>query len=96
MRPFHLGFGIISLSLVSACDPKVRIETVIVTPDVPEILRTPVTVPEREAETLADVGLILTDHVEALDQANGRITAVDCILDAAELGNAPDCEQSGR
>jgi hypothetical protein len=43
-------------------------------------LRQPVTVPPREAATLADVGLILTDHVQALDTANGRICAIDTTL----------------
>lgn len=61
-------------------------------PTVPEILRTPVDVPRRRARGLADVGLILADHVEALEVANGRIDSVDCILDAAEAGAEPDCE----
>lgn len=60
-------------------------------PDVPRDLRAPVPVPERRAETLADVGLILTDHVEALEQANGQIVSIDCILIAAERGVDPTC-----
>lgn len=66
-------------------------EYVDVIPDVPADLRQPVTVPERRTETLRDVGLILTDHVEALEVANGRIVAIDCILTAAEDGAEPDC-----
>lgn len=75
---------------MAACERPV--EYVHVTPDVPEYLRTPVAVPERRADTLADVGLILTDHVEALDTANDKITTTDCILDAAEAGQDPNCE----
>tara|TARA_Y100001963_G_scaffold73574_2_gene102319 strand:- start:16194 stop:16397 length:204 start_codon:yes stop_codon:yes gene_type:complete len=65
-------------------------------PDVPEALRQPVTVPERRAETLADVGVILTDHVQALDRANGQIIATDCILAAAEAGKVSEaCISTG-
>jgi hypothetical protein len=63
-----------------------RIEYVPVVPDLPADLRTPVDVPMRKAETLSDVGVILTDHVEALETANGKITATDCIWTAAEDG----------
>lgn len=63
-----------------------------VVPVVPEDLRTPVSVPDRSANTLTDVGLILTDHVEALHTANGRIEGIDCILDAAERGQDPRCD----
>lgn len=59
-------------------------ETVLVVPEVPKALRTPVDVAPRTAESLADVGLILTDHVEALEEANGKIVAIDEILAAAE------------
>jgi methionine synthase II (cobalamin-independent) len=38
----------------------------------------------RDYETLRDVALILTDHVEALDCANGRIVAIDEIMVAYE------------
>ena len=64
----------------------------LIVPDVPQELRTPVEVPARQVETLADVGVVLADHVEALDTANGRITATDCILKEAEAkagGTAP-------
>ena len=62
-------------------------------PEVPEVLRQPVTVPERPVAGLRDVGLVLTDHVEALAQANDQIGSIDCILDAAEAGQsaAADC-----
>jgi hypothetical protein len=55
-----------------------------VVPDVPAELRQPCVAPERPYETLADVALILTDQVEALDCANGRIGAIDTILTEAE------------
>lgn len=55
-----------------------------VVPDVPAELRTPEVVPAREAATLKDVALLLTDYAEALDGANGKIVAIDEILSAAE------------
>lgn len=74
--------------LIASCGPETppRIEYVV--PDLPAELRTPVDVPARRAETLADIGVILTDHVQALDQANGQIVAIDCIWTAAESGDA--------
>jgi hypothetical protein len=54
-------------------------------PEVPSELRQPCNVAPREAETLQDVALILTDHVEALDCANGRIVAIDAILAEVEI-----------
>lgn len=73
-----------------ACSPQTpTIEFVV--PDVPKVLRTPVDVPARKVETLVDVGLVLTDHQEALNVANGRIVATDCILTAAEQGEEPAC-----
>lgn len=81
MRRFLM---ISALFWVASCTPKIEYRNIV--PDVPETLRQPVTVPERRAETLADVGVILTDHVQALDRANGQIIATDCILDAVEAG----------
>ena len=76
-------FLMISAScLMASRGPQIEYRNLV--PDVPEALRQPVAVPKRKAETLADVGIILTDHVQALDQANGQIIATDCILDAAE------------
>jgi len=49
-------------------------------PQVPNDLRQPCEVEARPYDSLRDVALILTDHVEALDCANGRIVAVDTIL----------------
>ena len=57
-------------------------------PEVPKNLRTPCLVDDRPYETLTDVGLILTDHVEALDCANGKIKATDKILTEAEKAEA--------
>ncbi len=81
MRRFLM---ISALFWVASCTPRIEYRNIV--PDVPEPLRQPVTVPERRAETLADVGVILTDHVQALDRANGQIIATDCILDAVEEG----------
>lgn len=76
-----------ALCLIASCGPA-RVEYRNVVPDLPVELRTPVAVPERRAETLGDVGVILSDHVQALDAANGKIVAVDCIWRAAEAGGA--------
>jgi hypothetical protein len=71
--------------LASCTDQQpVRTVTKLIVPDVPKELREPVPVPARQVTTLADVGVVLADHVEALDAANGRITATDCILKDAE------------
>lgn len=58
-------------------------------PDVPAELRQPCLVEPRPYETLADVALILTDHVEGLDCANGKIVATDKILTDAEAKAGP-------
>lgn len=78
MRRFLIGSALI----LAACSP--RPETVLAVPEVPGDLRTPCLVEPRPAETLVDVGAILTDHVEALDCANGKIVAIDAILTEAE------------
>ncbi len=61
-------------------------------PDVPTELRTPCTVEARTYDTLADVALLMADHVEGLDCANGKIVATDQILTAAEtkLAGGPE------
>ena len=79
---------IFAVCLIASCGPETEYRYV--TPDVPAELRTPVPVPKRKAETLADVGVILTDHVEALGKANGKIGAIDEILTCAET---QDCEE---
>lgn len=86
MKSFPLIFSIVFA--ISACSEE---RVVYVTPVVPEPLRQTVQVPKRDARTLADVGIILTDHVEALETANGRIESIDCILDAAEARREPTC-----
>jgi len=89
MLSYPSGFAITCAIFLSACER--QIEYVPVIPDVPAELRTPVAVPDRQAESLRDVGLILTDHVEALTTANDRISSTDCILTAAENGEEPNC-----
>lgn len=97
-QPIYTSRRSISVALfltLSACDP--TIEYVPVIPDVPRELREPVKVPVRDAATLRDVALILTDHAEALETANGKITTIDCILSMAEAGRALACgDQEGR
>ncbi len=53
-------------------------------PEVPADLRAPCLVAPREAVSLTDVALLLTDYAEGLDCANGRIVAIDKILTSAE------------
>lgn len=77
---------------LAGCEPKIEYVNVVV--DVPGELRQPVTVPERKAATLKDVGLILADHIEGLDIANGKIAAIDCILTEAETNTPQDCAQT--
>ena len=77
---------IFACCLTASCG-QAKIEYRNVLPDLPAELRTPVSVPDR-AKTLGDVGVILSDHVEALDAANGKITAIDDIWRTAEaVGN---------
>ena len=80
MRRFLTGSAIFLLA--SCAEPRVEVRTIV--PEVPAELRAPVVVPARDAQTLTDVALLLTDYDEALDTANGRIAAIDGILTAAE------------
>lgn len=82
MHHCRLIFGLSCAVLVSACAK----EPVPIMVDVPQELRQPVEVPKRQTETLRDVGLILADHAQALETANGRIVSIDCILSEAETG----------
>jgi len=83
----RLFLMISALCWIASCS-WTRVEYRNIVPDLPAELRTPVEVPERRAETLADVGVILADHVQALDAANGKIVATDCIWRAAEESRA--------
>lgn len=60
-------------------------------PSVPEQLRSPVETPSRQVDTLSDVALVLADYDQALGTANGRIVAIDCILNGAETGAEVEC-----
>ena len=92
MKLCRVGFGMASLAFLAGClNSNVRIEYVPVVPVVAAELRSPVVLPDRELSGLASVGVILADNVEGLQQANGRIIAIDCILSAAEQGVEPDC-----
>ena len=70
-----------------ACEPEARTEILI--PKVPNDLRTPEPKPDRQADSLKDVGLLLIDYDETLDRANGKIEDIDAILTAAEAKAAP-------
>ena len=72
MRRYLIGL----LPILAACSP----QTELVGPTVPAELRQTCKASGREVDTLRDVALILTDYVEALDCANGRIAAIDVIL----------------
>ena len=67
---------------LTGCSTPQAVEYVV--PVVDKDLRTPCEVALREYESIADVGLIITDHVEALDCSNGKIVAIDEILTDAE------------
>ena len=65
------------------------IKEVLVSPQIDPELRKPVPPPEREIRPIAeggldDVGLLLTDFSESLDEANSQITAIDVTLTAFE------------
>lgn len=94
MKIYRAGLAtVLMLSLAGCLGNNVLIEYVPVVPTVGAELRTPVTLPERDVEGLASVGIILADHVEGLETANGRIVAIDCILTAAENSVQPECEK---
>lgn len=67
---------------LTGCSTKTVTEYLVVRVD--EDLRRPCLVAERPYESIADVGILLTDHVECLDTANGRIIAIDDTLKRAE------------
>lgn len=73
-------------------------EKELIVPDVPLELRTPATVRERPVENLGDIGLIVTDLVEANDANSGKIEVTDCILRKAEALVArktePECDDT--
>ena len=73
------------LPILAACSA----QTQLVGPSVPTELRQPCEVEARAYETLRDVALILTDHVEGLECANGRIVAIDAILTEYEAALEP-------
>lgn len=80
----HL-FLIGSLIILTACsEPRTRIE--FVTVEIPEPLLKTCDVEARQRVTLVDVGLIIGDHVAALDCANGKIEAIAEIVNDPEPG----------
>jgi len=89
MRHYLTGSLLGAALLASGCVKE--IEYVRVTPDVPADLRRPVEPPPRKVETVSDIGLLLIDKDEALDQVNGQIAAIDCILTAAENETEAEC-----
>lgn len=71
------------MSFLAAC---VTTEYIEVPVSVPKELRTPQTVEPREVTGFKDVGLVLTNYIEANEVNVGKIRATDCILTAAEEG----------
>ncbi|MEM6738930.1 MAG: hypothetical protein AAF646_02370 [Pseudomonadota bacterium] len=59
-------------------------ETRIIVPDVPEELRTPVPVPDRDPTNVRELTLLAAEAISSTQAANGKITAIDEILDDAE------------
>ena len=66
--------------LLTACSPPARVDTVYVKTAVPEALLAPCVVDPRPYETLAQVALIVTDHVEALERCNDQVMSIAEIL----------------
>lgn len=64
--------------LLSACDTEQTVK--LVSPKIPNELLEPVPVPDREARTLRDIGLLVVDYDEALSEANSKIEATKKIV----------------
>ena len=80
-----------TLAVLASCAPQIEYRETVVT--VPPELLVPVAKPDRTVSSLKDVGLVLADYDQALDQANGQILAIDCILDnAADRDDPRICE----
>lgn len=63
--------------LLCGCEP----QTVnLVTPRIPSELLEPVPVPDRQTDTLRDIGLLIVDYDEALGEANSKIEATAEIM----------------
>jgi len=90
MHHYRSGFAITSMIFLAGC-AEPAVEYVEIPRPVPAALLEPVAVPSRPAQTLKDVGLILTDHVQALDRANGQIGAIKCILTAPDASGVAGC-----
>lgn len=76
-------------SMLAACaEPR---ETILVTPSVPAALRQPVPVPSGPILTDGDLAVRAIELRAALGTANDRISAIDCILKAAETKRDAAC-----
>ncbi len=64
--------------LLSACDPVQT--TRLISPAIPAELLVPVPEPTRQATTLKDLGLLVVDYDQALEQANSKIEATGAII----------------
>lgn len=78
MRTFVLILG--SLSFLSACGPETRTLVTVV----PKELREPCPISDRRAETLRQLAVLATEHLQSAQCANGRIVKIDEILTNAE------------
>ncbi len=85
MRLYPLTFALLFLASCQAFNATEPV-VVLIVPEIDDELIAPRSVPDRGVSTLADVGVVLADHVQALDAANGDKAAIGRILDEASQG----------
>lgn len=88
MRLYRTISAICCAICLTACE---RPAPIIVAPDVPVSLRQPVTVPQRRIETVQDLATGYVEATSGLATANGRLSAIDCIFQAATENRPADC-----
>lgn len=71
------------LTTLSACVKPIPDSRILV-PEVSEDLRTPVPISDRRADTLRDLSLLATEHLNSAKAANAKIVTIDQILTCAE------------
>lgn len=70
---------LLTLAFVTLC-AGCATETRIIVPDVPEELRTPVPVPDRDPTNVRELALLAAEAITAVQAANSKIAAIDEIL----------------
>lgn len=76
---------------LAACG-ETAVRTEYVPLEIPAPLLQPEIVEPREVVTVKDVGGLVVDQAEALDRANGKITSIACIQEAAKAKAAGEME----